>query len=98
VIQEGILREEDALTDLSNVLGQLKDMSLQMHSEISRSAFLSDFLTAKTINRNPSQNSPSQLFFLSSKIKNNGKVVGIDAGKMRALHTLMQMSMSSTTE
>lgn len=36
MIQEGILREEDALTDLSNVLGQLKDMSLQMHSEISR--------------------------------------------------------------
>jgi synaptosomal-associated protein 25 len=36
VIQEGILREEDALTDLSNVLGQLKDMFLQMHSEISR--------------------------------------------------------------
>jgi len=24
--------------------------------------------------------------------------VGIDAGKMRALHTLMRMSMSSTTE
>jgi hypothetical protein len=36
VIQEGIWREEDALTDLSNGLGQLKDMSLQMHSEISR--------------------------------------------------------------
>jgi len=35
-VKEGILREEDALTDLSNVLGQLKDMSLQMHSEISR--------------------------------------------------------------
>jgi len=65
VIQEGILREEDALTDLSNVLGQLKDMSLQMHSEISRSVFLSDILKAKTINRNPFQNSPSQLFLLS---------------------------------
>jgi len=33
------LKQEDALMDLSNVIGQLKDMSLQMHSEISRSAF-----------------------------------------------------------
>jgi synaptosomal-associated protein 25 len=34
--QDGALKQEDALMDLSNVIGQLKDMSLQMHSEISR--------------------------------------------------------------
>jgi synaptosomal-associated protein 25 len=33
---DGPLKQEDALMDLSNVIGQLKDMSLQMHSEISR--------------------------------------------------------------
>jgi hypothetical protein len=82
VIQEGILREEDALTDLSNVLGQLKDMSLQMHSEISRSAFLSDILKAKTINRHPFQNSPyPNCFFSPERLKTMERLWGLMQAK-----------------